>query len=121
VLKVKTWKRNKSKPTTVFKKKLDGLSVKGDSKIILFEEDEVFVSKGFECSLQLQITEAGCWYRELAQPCSDKFVSGGGFGRQMVRGTNLFFHVHIPAADTIPHVCPISRIFFRPRVSSAVV
>ena len=74
VLKVKIWSDFTCKQT-VLKKRLVGLSVMGDSKIILFEADEVCVPKGFECSIQLQINESGCWYKELAQPISTTFAS----------------------------------------------
>jgi hypothetical protein len=95
----------------LLKKKLFGPSVKNDSKIMLFEKENICVPKGFECSIQLQILMSGFWYNQLAQPRADKIVCDGG----TLLGSNVFFRVHSPqAADRNPHLCPISRIFFRP-------
>lgn len=93
---------------TALEKKIKGLSSRDDSTIICFEDDEVFVPKGFNCSIQLQILEK-CWYKKLLKPPTDKYYSDGG---QLLL-TDVSFEV-TGAGDKIPDLCPISRLFIMP-------
>jgi hypothetical protein len=84
------------------------MSARDDSRIICFEEDEVHLPKGFHCTIQLRIVDF-CWYKTLSKPVDDEFVSVGG---QMLL-KNISFEVN-GAANEVPELCPISRIFVRP-------
>lgn len=114
-LTVDVWHETTEKRTAL-KKKLDAVSLRSDSKIICFEEDEVYLPKGFNCTIQLQILDF-CWYKELPQPTADKFVASSG----ELLLTRVSFEVTTGAVDEIPKFCPISRIFLRPVTEDCIV
>jgi hypothetical protein len=88
--------------------KINGMGTRSSSRIIRFE-DEVFVPKGFLCSVQLHILEP-CWYTKVTKPkpLSEFFARDG----QLLLN-NVTFRAS-GVSKIVPRVCPISKVLLRP-------
>jgi hypothetical protein len=95
--------------------KVDGMGTRSSSKVIRFG-DEVFVPKGFLCFVQLQILES-CWYTKVSKPGPmTEFFSRDG----QLLVNNVSFHVS-GVGETMPKVCPISKILLRPVANDCIL